>query len=548
MTARVALGLVLLLLQTSIYVLGGSRVSTPVAISAGYFGAALVIRLWGSPRRFGPTFDLQWISTLGVDLLAFVALQVTHGNSINYSPLFVLPVLMASVLGSLLFAMGTSAVVTLLLFAYAGWITMQISGDGAAHFMQAALTGAGCFVISFLAHQIASRLVNVELLAQRSELAARVQQQVNELVIESMTDGILVLDQRGLVRAANPAARLLLGGQRALKIGTFELASVLGWMGLVDLMRLSFSSDTAQQADVTIRHAGLGPQRLRVRTQLTATNSGSDENLCVMFLQDQREMEARMRTEKMASMGRMSAAVAHEIRNPLAAITQANSLLDEDLSDPKYKQLTKLVQQNARRLEKIVEEVLNIARVRQSDHSLTSGTLELNAAVTAFCQDWQSQARPERSLQFNLLSKPINIGFEPEHLRRILVNLLDNASRYASQRLESIQVSTNQSAADEGTLSVWSDGQPMEPSVERHLFEPFFSSESRSSGLGLYICRELCEGYGASIAYNRTQRNVVGRPADGNEFLIVFRAKPAKSSSPQDSNGLPGKAWQQTSL
>jgi two-component system sensor histidine kinase PilS (NtrC family) len=77
----------------------------------------------------------------------------------------------------------------------------------------------------------------------------------------------------------------------------------------------------------------------------------------------------------------------------------------------------------------------------------------------------------------------------------------------------------------QGALSVWSDGQPMDQSVERHLFEPFFSSESRSSGLGLYICRELCEGHGASIAYYRTLRNVRGMPVEGNEFLMTFRTK-----------------------
>ena len=87
------------------------------------------------------------------------------------------------------------------------------------------------------------------------------------------------------------------------------------------------------------------------------------ESLCVMFLQDLREMEARVRTEKLAAMGRMSAAVAHEIRNPLAAIAQANALLDEDLTDPAQKRLTLMVRQNAKRLARIVDEILNVARV-----------------------------------------------------------------------------------------------------------------------------------------------------------------------------------------
>lgn len=546
MTARVTLGLVLLLLQSTIYILGASKDSTLILICAAYFAAALSMRLLASPRPLGKTFDSQWIATIGVDILAFSALQATQGSSINYAPLFALPILMVSVLGSLLLAMGAAAGMTLLLFVYAAWMSIQVPADTASHFLQAALTGAGCFVISFLANQIATRLANVELRAQRSQLAARVQKQVNELVIESLTDGILVVDQRGTVRAANPAARLLLGAERALKANSFDLAAQTGWQGLADLMRLSFSGPGAQQAEVTIHHAGQGPRRVRVRTQLTATQVGSGESLCVMFLQDQREMEARMRTEKLASMGRMSAAVAHEIRNPLAAIAQANALLDEDLSDPQHKQLTQMVQQNARRLEKIVEEVLNISRVQHHENTLASSALDLNEAVERICRDLQGQMKSEHRLRVDLSPRPIKVRFESEHLRRILVNLLDNACRYASDQLDAIQVSAGTSTMGQGALSVWSDGPPMDQSVERHLFEPFFSSESRSSGLGLYICRELCEEHGASIAYYRTQRTVRGKPVEGNEFLVIFQTSPSQNGITMANDNTPGIPWLQT--
>ncbi len=546
MTARVTLGLVLLLLQSVIYALGATTDTTLILICSGYFAAALAVRLVARPRPLGKTFDAQWIAIIGVDVLAFAALQAAQGNSINYTPLFALPILMASVLGSLLLAMGAAAGVTLLLFVYATWVSIQVPGDTAAHFFQAALTGAGCFVISFLASQIANRLANVELRAQRSQLAARVQKQVNELVIESLPDGILVVDSRGTVRAANPAARQLLGAKQALRATSFELAFLVGWQGLVDLMKLSFSEHRAQQADVTIHHAGRGPRRVRVRTQLTATHGGSAESLCVMFLQDQREMEARMRTEKLASMGRMSAAVAHEIRNPLAAIAQANALLDEDLSDPKHKQLTQMVRQNAKRLEKIVEEVLNISRVQHRENAVACGALALNSTVERICRDWQSQTKSDHRMRVNLSPRSIEVRFESEHLRRILMNLLDNASRYASHQLDAIQVSAGTSTMGQGMLSVWSDGQPMDQSVERHLFEPFFSSESRSSGLGLYICRELCEGHGASIGYYRTERNVRGNPVEGNEFIVTFWTIPSESNINMASDNTSVKPWLQT--
>ncbi|NDP40540.1 MAG: PAS domain-containing protein [Rhodoferax sp.] len=546
MTARVTLGLVLMLLQGTILVLGASKDSALLLICIGYFAAALAMRLLTRPRQLGRTLDLQWIGTVGIDLLAFTALQWVQGNSINYTPLFALPILMAAILGSLLVAMGTAAGVTLLLFGYATWMSIQAPGDMAAHFLQAALTGAGCFVISLLASQIATRLVKVELRAQRSQLAARVQKRVNELVIESLTEGILVVDQRGIVRAANPAARQLMGFGRRPGERSFALSALVEWQGLVDLTQRSFAGHPTQQADVTIHPAGQGPRHIEVRTQLTASQAGDDEQLCVMFLQDQREMQARIRTEKLASMGRMSTAVAHEIRNPLAAIAQANALLDEELLDPKHKQLTRMVQQNAKRLDKIVEDILNVSRVQRSDNINSAPVLDLNELVERICQDWKGQTASEHRLSVQLHPHSVEVTFESEHLRRILVNLLDNARRYASQQLDAIQVSVRPTTIEQCVLSVWSDGQPMDQSVERHLFEPFFSSESRSSGLGLYICRELCEGRGATIGYDRTPRTMAGKPVEGNEFLVTLRTRPTPAHRPMANKRTPDKSWHQT--
>ena len=536
MTARVTLGLVLLALQGTLWGLGQAASTTLIFICGGYFAAALAVRLFAQPRQLGRNFDPQWALTVGVDVVVFSALQFLQGSAINYAPLLALPVLMAAVLGSLFLAMGSAATVSLLLLAHSAWLSLHGAVDSTALFAQSALTGAGCFVIAFLSNQLSTRLAHQEQRSQLSQLAVRVQSQVNELVIESLTDGILVVDAEGQVRAANPAARQLLGADRPLLDASFNLRTESAWAPLGELATVSFTRKDLRSSTITIHHSGQGLRRLRVRTRLTEAHGSGDESLCVMFLQDQREMEARMRTEKLASMGRMSAAVAHEIRNPLAAIAQANALLDEDITDPKQKRLTQMVAQNASRLDKIVDEVLNISRVQTRDQNAAVQSLALSESIERICRDWSLQTDSVNLLLTRLLKPDIQVAFEPEHLRRVLVNLLDNARRYALSQQDAIQVTASKNTVGQAVLRVWSDGLPLEQSVERHLFEPFFSSESRSSGLGLYICRELCEGHGASIVYQRVSGQVEGREVQGNEFFVTFRtARSADRSRPEQA-------------
>ena len=525
MTARVTLGLVLLALQGSLYALGQSRDKLLILTCGAYLAATLGTRLLGKPRRLGRTFDPLWVSTIGVDLVAFALLQFVQGHAgINYTPLLALPVLQASVLGSLLLAMGTAAGVTLLLLAQAALLSLDQGADPAQLFAQAALTGAGYFVIAFLSTQLSARLASEEQRSRRSQIAVHVQRQVNALVIESLTDGVLVVDLKGMVWAANPAACKLLGREALASQTPFDLAGEAEWRELGRLTALSFSANQAQRANLVFRQAGAGPQQVEVRTRMTATGDGGSERLCVMFLQDLREMEARMRTERLASMGRMSAAVAHEIRNPLAAIVQANALLDEDIHEPRLKRLIQMVQQNAGRLESIVDEVLNISRVQSLPDASGQPRVQINQAVTRICRDWSQHTGSGDLLKTDPCGGDPVVAFDAEHLRRVLINLLDNARRYASGQRHAIQVSTRAGADGSVVLGIWSDGQPMEQSVERHLFEPFFSSESRSTGLGLYICRELCQRHGAAIGFERSQRPMAGSHVDGNEFLITLEA------------------------
>ena len=523
MTARVTLGLVLLALQSTLYVLGQASDPLLVMVCGAYLFATLVTRLLGKARRLGRTMGPRWVVTIGVDVITFALLQYVQGQAgINYSPLLALPVLMSAVLGSLPLAMGTAAGATLLLLTQASLVGLRSDADATAMVAQSALTGAGYFAIAFLASQMSARLATEEQRSQRSQMVVRVQREVNALVIESLNDGILVVDGTGQVLSANPAACRLLGHDSQEILSPFSLTEQAAWQDLARLNLASFATNQAQSASVVFHLAGSGPQYAQVRTRMAVTDGGASERLCVIFVQDQREVEARMRTEKLVSMGRMSTAVAHEIRNPLSAIVHANALLDEDVDDPKLKALTRIVQQNASRLERIVDEILNISRVQKRSDDADQPTVQLTTAVEQICQDWMQSANREGVLPtLSCAGNPV-VAFDAEHLRRVLINLLDNALRHAGTSAESIQVVTMASDGGGVSLAVWSDGEPMEPSVERHLFEPFFSSQSRSTGLGLYICRELCAGHGASIGFSRTRRKVSGTPVTGNEFCIRF--------------------------
>ncbi len=522
MTARLTLGSVLALLQTALFLTNATHSKWVVGISFAYFAGTLASRLYAKPHHLGRAFNADWFFVVGLDVLAFLSLQALQGSSINYTPLCVLPILLTSVLGTIRLALGTAAGITVLLLGGTLWAYLETPSDATPYLVQSALSGAGYFVIALLANQLSTRLAREGQRAKTSQLAARIQRHVNELVIESLPDGVLVVDDKGCVRAANPAARQLLGTQRALNAVVFFLKEEPGWLPLLNLTRLSIGTGVNQAEDVSIRHESHGPRRVRARTRITPTHGNGGESLCVLFLQDLRELEARMRTDKLASMGRMSTAVAHEIRNPLAAISQANALLDEDLVDPRLKKLTLMVSQNAKRLDRIVEDILKVSRIQPEMLPQNWTCVPLDEWTQQICRDWTAQNGCQHQVFIDMSAGELSVRFEADHLRRVLVNLLDNARRYASGEGSSIRVSSGILDAQQLTLSVWSDGTPMDQSVERHLFEPFFSSESRSTGLGLYICRELCERYGATVAYQRSVLGAGGVGKEGNEFVITL--------------------------
>ncbi len=530
LSARAALGVALIATVAAGGFFGALPGRGVMWVSLAY--ALIAVGMWLTPasgseeeHATAPRLSrLQWLAGIGVDIVCFTALHVlSKASSLNFAALLVLPVLMAGVLTRRVQALATAAAVALLLLGNA-WIGVLGGGDAASLMTQAGLAGSGLFVITVLAGELASRLAREELTAKDSMELARQQAQLNRLVIEEMQDGVLVVDRTGRVRAANPAARRLLVRRGLGRPAPFQLRGVPAWDQLVKTVERGFHEAVWPEAgrDVVLQFEQGTTRTLRVRIRFTRrADEPSAEELCVLLLEDVRSMQARMRQEKLAAMGRVSAGIAHEIRNPLAAIAQANALLSEDASTPGQQQLTRMVADNVKRLKRIVDDVMEVAPGTLSEATV----IDASSEVAAACSDWAQAGSLDQGegsvLKVDLPAEPLGVVFDVEHLRRVLINLLDNARRHATDRPGSVHVRL--SALDEATaqLSVCSDGPTIPIDVERYLFEPFFSTRSRGTGLGLYICRQLCEQYGASIDYRM-------RPAaepNRNDFFVNMRRR-----------------------
>jgi two-component system sensor histidine kinase PilS (NtrC family) len=530
--ARAVVGLVLVAAQAASALLGARLVAASTLLCIAYAVQAITFwllprfRLPGAPQPKRDRRRVQWLATIGVDLVVFAGLHMLEpGSSFNFAALLVLPVLMAGVLTSRLRALATAAGVTLMLL-FMAWRSALAGGDIGALMMQSGLTGLGLFVITLLAGELAGRLAREEIAARGSMELARQQAQLNRLVIEEMVDGVLVVDHRLRVRAANPAARELLAEQGLAPVAPFSLSSRLAWLPLSQAVEAALADPrTWPEAgrDIALAFDSGHRRTLRVRVRFMRRRDldvgvAPGEPFCVLLLEDVRTAEARLRQEKLAAMGRVSAGIAHEIRNPLAAIAQANALLLEDELGVTQQRLARIVADNVERLKRIVDDVMEVAPGAPPVVRVIDATAEIAAAAAEWARTVDLPLGSDSRLRVDLPTQPLGVSFDPEHLRRVLVNLLDNARRHASDQPGAIFLRLV--ARDDNTawLSVESDSPPIAAEVERYLFEPFFSTRSRGTGLGLYICRELCERYRASIEY----RAKPGADRLRNEFRVVM--------------------------
>ena len=315
------------------------------------------------------------------------------------------------------------------------------------------------------------------------------QLRVNELVIQDVQDGVLVVDAAGAVRLHNRQAITLIGSDSLDALAVDRLAP--------DLARqLAEWRERGVVAGDPIRF-GLSGRRVHARFQ-SAGVAGS--SLVLIFLEDLSRLEEEAQRVKLVALGRLTASIAHEIRNPLSAITHASDLMAEENRAQGRERLSRIIRDNASRLDRMVRDVLELNR---RDRVLPE-PIPLADFVTSFIQEFaQYEKLPPTGFAVSI-EPDLVADFDRVHLNQILWNLVRNAWRHSTQRVGAVGVRA-EIAAGRLELHVCDDGPGVPAELQGQLFEPFFTTFSKGTGLGLYIARELAAANGVALDYVRRE-------------------------------------------
>lgn len=376
-----------------------------------------------------------------------------------------------------------AAVATLAILLEHSYRALQSDFD-AAGFFHAGIFSAGFFAVAVSARLLARRVIANEALARQRGVDLNNQTVINQRVIEEMQDGVLVLSSDATVRQSNPRARHLLGlhggSEVLLSACSPELAAGFA----------TWCADASVDA-VLVRVPTNGMQ-LRARFIRTE----STESDVLVFLEDMSRLQEQAQQMKLAALGRLTANIAHEIRNPLSAISHAGELMREERRGQLHERLLRIVLDNAQRLERIVSDVLELGRRDRSYREL----IDLREALPLFLEEYQvkEQVRPE-VIHLDLSGSAI-LCFDRSHFHQVLWNLLGNALRHSQHAVGSVRLLVCDAKADgQVELHVIDDGEGVGDAWREQIFEPFFTTHHRGTGLGLYIARELCDANGAQL-------------------------------------------------
>ncbi|HJE29162.1 sensor histidine kinase [Stutzerimonas nitrititolerans] len=506
---RIAIGLALVLLISSDLHDDLMRMRSPALF---HYGAwlylilnTLIAVLAYKPRQGLPILSLALMDVILLSALFYFA----GGTPSGIGNLLIIAVAIANILlhgriGLLIAAIAAIGLIYLTFYLSLG------DPDASRQYPQAAALGTLCFAAALLVQGLSRRLrVSEELARQRAEEVANLEA-LNALILQRMRTGILVLDSRQRVLLANQGALELLGqeslvGERLAPRCPELLKAMQRWR------------DNPTLRPQNLKATADGPV---LQPSFAALQNGAEQNVLV-FLEDISQIAQKAQQLKLASLGRLTASIAHEIRNPLGAISHAAQLLQEsDSLDQSDQRLAQIIQDHSRRMNLVIENVLQLSRRRQAEPQL----LDLKYWLHRFASEFRGGLAPNQTLHLETIGSSLQTRMDPNQLIQVLTNLVQNGLRYSGQTHEQAQVWLRlfrDTASDLPVVEVIDDGPGVPVEQEQLVFEPFFTTENKGTGLGLYISRELCESNRAWLDYRKRDEQ------SGSCFRITF-AHPRK--------------------
>jgi two-component system, NtrC family, sensor histidine kinase PilS len=479
------------------------------ATAAGYFVFAAVSGI--AIRMRWVSAALQILAQVTVDIAAIVVLMHASGGiSSGLGGLLVVFVGAGSLVLPLQVPGFFAALATLAILGEQIFTQLLDGPGGTSNYSAAGVLGAIIFAIALAARPLAKRIQASEELAHQRGIDLANLSELNEYIVQHLRESIVVIDATDHIRLINSSAAGLLGldpdaGNRALADAAPDLSRFLAeWRADESV------SGHAEFTLVNHEHSA------RISVHLAPLGRGSGRRGPVlMFLEDASLMNARVQQSKLASLGRLSASIAHEIRNPVGAMSHAGQLLAESASLTKEDlRLTEIIRTHAERVSHIIDNVLQLSR-RDSGEA---EELELRPWLQDFAAEFTNTLElQEGELSISAAEDGLVAHMDPSHLRQVLWNLCDNAVKYGSETGGiMVELRTGRAARnDRPYLEVLDRGHGIDAATADKIFEPFFTNRQGGTGLGLYISRELCELNHATLVHQP-------REGGGSIFRIVF--------------------------
>jgi two-component system sensor histidine kinase PilS (NtrC family) len=369
----------------------------------------------------------------------------------------------------------------------------------AASYTQPAMLSVSCFATAVLAFSLARRMQHSEALASARGIDLENLEQVNALITQEMQDGVIVVDQDLNIRHYNSHAGSLLSLPNK---NTENISLAKNAPEIAAIFSCWVKGEYADSNAITsINNRELKLRFMPINQQQDSLNNVLDLNRnlgAVIFIQDWSQIQATAQQTKLAALGRLTANIAHEIRNPLSAISHANQLLQEEDVSGSTPRILQIIEDNIQRIDQIIKDVLELNR-RDRTH-------QEQIDLSKFLADFYSQFCVVEKLatsDFQLepcLQKQI-IAFDQRHLTQILWNLCKNGWEHSRKQTKSLSLRCHAVGSTGLKIEVVDDGCGVAEQDRTKLFEPFYTTKSTGNGLGLYISRELAEANGASLQY-----------------------------------------------